>query len=169
MEIRLIRDSEFTVLGEITVRAYRHLSDEESLGDYESELRDVAARALDSEVFVAVVDGAVIGGVTYVPDHSRAMSEFSDPEAAGIRMLAVDPLHQGLGAGRSLVDTCIARARDQGRRRILLHSTPQMEVARAMYLRLGFELLPEIDVFYDGPPFTPEEPLHLIGYVLELS
>jgi ribosomal protein S18 acetylase RimI-like enzyme len=168
MEIRLIRPDESAALGRITVAAYRQLFSTDSLGSYEDELADVEARRLDSEVYVALDDGHLCGGVTYVPDSGRAMSEFDDPDAAGIRMLAVDPAFQGRGVGHALVEVCIARARVDERARIILHSTPVMVVAQAMYVRLGFVRAPEFDVFYDGEPYSTEEPLHLVAYVLTL-
>jgi hypothetical protein len=65
MEIRRDRPDQYSLLGEITVRAYRSLIDDGSLGTYEAELRDVARRDTDSEVYVAIGnDGSVLGGVT---------------------------------------------------------------------------------------------------------
>lgn len=169
MQIRLIRPDECEELGEITLRAYRSLIGEESLGPYEDELLDVSVRQLENEVYVAVDnEKTLMGGVTYVPDPARTMSEFQDPEGAGIRMLAVDPRHQGLGAGRALVETCIARARQQHRQRIILHSTPVMTIAQAMYKRLGFESSPDLDVWFHDDPYSKSNPLHLIAYTLSL-
>ena len=169
MEIRLIRPEECEVLGRITLRAYRDLIGGESLGPYEDELLDVVGRQIDSEVYVALDnDGALVGGVTYVPDSERTMSEFEDPEGAGIRMLAVDPQHQGLGVGRALLETCIAQARLQHRRRIILHSTPLMTIAQEMYKRLRFEPSPELDVWYHDDPYSTSDPLHLMAYTLTL-
>ncbi len=180
MEVRQVRPEEFDAVGELTVAAYRLLRENVPLGDYEEELRDVAARAADSIVLVAVegsspsgadpTDGAaVLGSVTYVPDPNRNMSEFTDPAAAGIRMLAVDPAVQGRGAGRLLTETCIERARSEGKQRVFLHSTAPMAVARGMYERIGFERREELDEFYADPPFTEASPLHLIAYSLELG
>jgi GNAT superfamily N-acetyltransferase len=169
MEIRPIQPEESGALARITVDAYRQLFEAASLGEYEDELANVDARRLDSEVFVADEDGVLLGGVTYVPDCERAMSEFDDPDAAGIRMLAVAPHLQGRGAGRALVKYCIERARADGRARIVLHSTPVMLVAQAMYVQLGFLRTPDLDVFYDGEPYSEAEPLHLISYTLNLQ
>ena len=94
------------------------------------------------------------------------MSEFSDPDAAGIRMLAVEPERQGAGAGRALTLACIERARGDGRHRIVLHSTPVMTVARGMYERLGCVREPARDEWIADPPHY--EPVHLMGYVLHL-
>jgi ribosomal protein S18 acetylase RimI-like enzyme len=169
MEIRPIHAEEHAELGDITVRTYRHLAGGESLGGYEEVLVDVTSRTLDCEVFVAVdADGKLMGGVTYVPGPGTSMSEFSDPSAAGIRHLAVDPDFQGSGAGRALVEACINRAREQHRDRVRLHSTPPMVIARAMYERMGFVRTPEFDLFFYEEPYTPEEPLQLIAYALSL-
>lgn len=169
MQIRLIHSDECEALGKITLAAYKNLDGRASLGSYENELLDVAARQLDSEVYVAVDnDGTLVGGVTYVPGPEHTMGEFLDPEGAGIRMLAVDPQHQGLGAGRALVEACIARARLQHRRRIILHSTPLMTIAQALYKQLGFEFSPELDIWFDGDPYTTSDPLHLIAFTLSL-
>ena len=166
MEIREAGPSEHEALGAITVAAYRGLRGG-PLGGYEDRLRDVAGRSLDCVVLIAVgVAGEVMGGVTYVPHSETAMSEFSDPDAAGMRMLAVDPAHQGAGAGRALTLACIERAREEGRHRVMLHSTPEMKVAQAMYERLGFARAPELDEWVTDPPL--EDPIHLMGYVLEL-
>jgi ribosomal protein S18 acetylase RimI-like enzyme len=170
MEIRPIRPDECDELGRITVRSYRHLAGGEPLGPYEEELVNVAARTREADVFVALNDeGVLLGGVTYVPGPGTSMSEFADEEAAGIRHLAIDPTHQGSGAGHALLEACIARARDQYRARVRLHSTAPMVVARAMYERFGFVHTPEFDIFFDEEPYSREEPLHLIAYRLSLD
>jgi predicted N-acetyltransferase YhbS len=167
MEIRTIRQEEFDVLGRLTVEAYRALHGGESLGAYEDQLLDVSTRAADSLVLVALDEaGDVLGGVTYVPGAGRAMSEFADAEAAGMRMLAVRPDRQGAGVGRALTEACVARARAEGRARVILHSTDVMKVARAMYGRMGFVEAPELDVLVRDRPDA--DPLRLIAFVLSL-
>lgn len=167
VEVREVAPSEHEVLGEVTVAAYRGLRNGAPLGSYEERLRDVAGRSLECVVLVAVgAGGEVMGGVTYVPHSETAMSEFADPDAAGMRMLAVDPAHQGAGAGRALTIACIERARTEGRHRLVLHSTPDMKVAQAMYERLGFAREPVLDEWVTDPPL--EDPIHLMGYVLAL-
>jgi hypothetical protein len=44
-----------------------------------------------------------------------------------------------------------------------------MVIARAMYERLGFVHIPELDIFYSEEPYSPAEPLHLIAYALSLD
>jgi ribosomal protein S18 acetylase RimI-like enzyme len=146
MEIRLIDARECDELGRLTVAAYRALNGSTPLGPYETELLDVDARRRDSEVYVALDEkGRLVGGVTYVPGPDRDMAEFRDPHGCGIRMLAVNPDDQRRGVGAALVERCIARGREQGRSRIILHSAPAMVVAQAMYSTLGFIRAPELD------------------------
>ena len=107
---RPVREAEYEALGDLTVAAYRAIRDapREALEGYENELRDVARRVeAGAEVVVAMSDdGVLAGGVTYVPDHVNDLAEFDDPDAAGIRMLAVSPDHQGGGAGSTLTAWC---------------------------------------------------------------
>jgi ribosomal protein S18 acetylase RimI-like enzyme len=168
MEIRRVRPEEYAALGLITVSAYRQLFGGGPLGPYEAQLVDVSRRAEDSEVYVALgEDNSVLGGVTYVPGSDRVMSEFSDTNAAGIRMLAVDPHHQGAGVGRALAEACVHRARSDGRRRIILHSTPVMTAAHHIYEQLGFVRTPELDEWIEENPGA-DQPLHLMAFGLEL-
>jgi ribosomal protein S18 acetylase RimI-like enzyme len=140
MDIRPVRPDEHQALGDLTVAAYAVIDAavvEEA--DYAGELRDVAGRVADAEVLVAVdAAGTVLGGVTYVPGPDSAWAEFSEPDGAGIRMLAVAPEAQGQGIGQALSRACVNRARAAGRAQILLHSTDRMTAAHRIYERLGF-------------------------------
>lgn len=168
MEIRRAVPAEYGALGELTVAAYAALFDE-PLGDYEHELRDVEKRATDSVVLAAISDdGTVLGGVTYVPGSERAMSEFEDVDAAGIRMLAVDPAHQGGGIGRCLVEECVSLARSAGRSRVVLHSTNYMAAAQALYRSVGFERVAELDIEFTEEPYSKDKPFLLVAFVLSL-
>jgi ribosomal protein S18 acetylase RimI-like enzyme len=50
---------------------------------------------------------------------------------------------------------CLRRARADGAKTMGLHTTTLMEVARAMYVRLGFTRAPKYD-FHPAPDFTVE-------------
>jgi ribosomal protein S18 acetylase RimI-like enzyme len=158
VEIRSVRPDEHERLGEITVAAYRAINPahaDADLDEYEAELRDVAGRAAGADVLVAVDgevdgDGAVLGGVTYVGDRSSPAAEFDEPDAAGIRMLAVAPAAQGRGVGEALTRACIDRAVAAGRAQMILHSTDWMTTAHRIYERLGFRRDPSLDQHVDG-------------------
>jgi ribosomal protein S18 acetylase RimI-like enzyme len=164
--IREATPSQFDEIARFTVSAYRALRDGRSLGGYEVDLLDVAHRAAHATVLVAIDEhGSVVGSVTFVERPGTPMSEFTDEDACGIRMLAVDPAHQGKGAGRELTEACIDRARELGRGRVLLHSTAEMTIAHGMYERRGFHRDPGRDVVVD----TEHGPLLLMSFELPLS
>jgi GNAT superfamily N-acetyltransferase len=147
--VRPVLEGEYDALGDLTVAAYRAIpgAPQEAVDDYEHELRDVASRvSAGAEVAVAIApDGTLAGGVTFVPDHANTFAEFEDPDAAGFRMLAVSPAHQGSGAGSALTDWCVDRALDAGRKRLILHTTQWMTTAHRIYVRAGFERTTALD------------------------
>jgi ribosomal protein S18 acetylase RimI-like enzyme len=161
IEVRPVRADEHAALGSLTRAAYAELFDDLDADGYGDELADVAGRAVEDVVLVAVDGAAVLGGVTYVPGVGSPRAEFADPDAAGIRMLAVDPAGQGRGAGRALVLACLERARAAGRLRVVLHTLPVMAAARHLYEDLGFVRDPSLDI----PDPTVEL---LLAYRLEL-
>jgi GNAT superfamily N-acetyltransferase len=164
VKVRAAEPADYATLGALTVAAYRGVPGYVGEPTYEDELRNVRARisAVDTEVFVAVADdGVVLGGVTYAASPASPQAEFRDPEAAGFRMLAVDPAAQGSGAGAALVAAVVERARADGRRRIIIHSTQWMTTAHNLYTRRGFARRPDLD-------WTPVPGIDLWGFVLEL-
>lgn len=163
MEIRHVRPEEHTELADLTVAAYRHGGHvAEDHDDYEMELRDVGSRAAGAEVLVAVDDGRIVGGVTFVPDHASPYAEFDSDTAAGVRMLAVHPEAQGQGIAEDLVEECVQRARDLGRRELILHSTARMTVAHRLYERMGFTRDANLD-------WWPAPDVELLGFRLSLD
>ena len=164
MKVRLAEPGDYAALGAVTVAAYRAVPGYVGEPTYEDELRDVGTRAaaVDTEVFVAVADdGVVLGGVTYAASPASPQAEFDDPDAAGFRMLAVDPVAQGTGAGAALVTAVVERARADGRRRVIIHSTRWMTTAHGVYTRRGFVRRPDLD-------WTPVPGIDLWGFVLDL-
>ena len=164
MEIREIGDDEAEAAGEVVLAGYRALADGPSVDGhpYADELRAVARRAREAVVLVAVDDGRVVGCVTYVPDASSPLAEDLRPGEAGIRMLAVDPVAQGAGVGRALVEACRERAVADGRSALFLHSGEWMRAAHRIYNALGFRRVPERD-------WVPEPGIPLMAFALDLS
>lgn len=104
---------------------------------FSASIGSMADRAQDGELIVALSDGRVAGAVAYVGPQTEKPAMF-DAGWPIIRMLVVDPEARGRGLGRMLTDECIRRARRDGAKVIALHTSPIMQVALAMYLRLGF-------------------------------
>jgi len=152
---------DLATLGRIVVAAYLTLEHKPAL-DYQEKLADVASRAAIAPVVAAFTDdGAALGCVTYVPASSHPLSEHTDPEAGSFRMLGVAPAARGRGVGRALVAWCVERARADGRKRVVIHSTPSMHAAHALYARFGFVRAPGLD-------WQPVPSVSLLGFVLAL-
>lgn len=148
-------------LGRLMVAAYSALDgfptpDEQP--QYYALLADVArfTRVPGATVFTALDDDdALLGGVVYFADmaHYGASGVAADEhDAAGFRLLAVDPALHGRGVGKRLTQHCIEQARRDGRREVILHTTAAMKPAWAMYERLGFRRSEDLDFLQQGFP-----------------
>lgn len=161
VEIRPPRPEEYALAGEVTVLAYEadgHLADDVG---YDATLRDVARRAEEAEVLVAV-DGAgkVVGTVTIVLPGSE-FAEISRPGELEFRMLAVAPSARGRGIGEALINAVFERARALGLRKVVLSSLERMRSAHRLYERLGFTRLAERD-------WRPFPHITLIAYQIDV-
>jgi ribosomal protein S18 acetylase RimI-like enzyme len=123
---------------------------EERYPDWIPVLRDgrpMAAIAAEGELLVAEKDGAIVGCVGYIPP-GRSRNPVFEPAWAALRFMAVDPAHRGLGISRALAEECVRRARRDGATALALFTSPAMEIAVAMYRRMGFRLQRRIDPVY---------------------
>ena len=137
--IRPARPDEHAGLGDLTARVYADILGHH-LGDYAEVLRDVASRAADCDVLVAVDsdDGErALGAITSVPGPGPG-AELATEHEAELRMLVVDPAAQGRGVGAALVRACVERAAAAGKAGVCLFTTPSMVAAHRLYHRLGF-------------------------------
>lgn len=131
---------------------YRSAFPEPAWIGYRDEIRDVRSRLATSTLIVAEDAGRLLGAVTYYPDARLEPHAPWPPNWANFRLLAVGPAARGRGAGRVLTEECIRRARAAGRDALGLHTTGLMQVARAMYERMGFVRAPDLD-FLPVPQF----------------
>ena len=164
VSIREAHSGELDAVGDVMVAAYRQFSPTlppDLWSGYENEIRDVRSRLADSQLIVAEDAGRLIGAVTYYPDATKEPHAAWPASWANFRLLAVDPDARGRGVGRVLTEECIRRARAAGCTALGLHTTHLMEVARAMYERMGFVRVPELD-------FSPVPQFHVMAYRLTL-
>lgn len=169
-EIREIRREEYKLLGELLISVYSGLdgfpTQDEQPGYYKmlANIGDFNEQQ-DTKVLVAIsTEGALLGGLVYFADMARYGSggtATSEKNASGIRLLGVDPKARGAGVGKALTRFCIQLARGKGHSQIILHTTLAMQIAWALYLKLGFERSEDLD-------FTQEE-LPVFGFRLRLE
>ena len=86
MEIRrLCPDDDAAPAGRVVQDAYLALEGYPRDDEYDRMLGEVATRAADADVLVAVVDGRIVGCLTFVPGRDNRHAEFLDPGAASFR------------------------------------------------------------------------------------
>ncbi len=144
MELRLADEADYDAVAELTVAVYVAGGFIPAEADYVHELRDTAARAVDSEVWVAVEDGRLLGAVTHCPAGS-AHREIARVGEGEFRMLAVAEDARGRGVGEALVRLCVERSKAAGDHGMALSTMEQMTGAHRIYARLGFSRVPEKD------------------------
>lgn len=123
-----------------------HYSDWPNLSN---KIANMASLAGQAELIVATIDDNVVGAVAYVPPGKP--KGFFPSEWPVIRMLVVNPNYRGLGIGKSLTEECINRAKRDASSLIALHTSPIMEIALSMYLRMGFVFDQKADPIHDVP------------------
>ena len=118
----------------------------------------------DGLVLVAVAEednGRILGTVTLQFSGSGGEVGVGQDEAE-IRALAVTPDGQGQGTGSALLRAVIERAAQEGVRRLVLLTQPDMAAAQRLYLRAGFGRLPDRD-------WSPSPETTLLAYELPLT
>jgi GNAT superfamily N-acetyltransferase len=142
MLIRSFEPSDAEALNAVALAAFEQYRGVYS--DWETLSRGVGSMAALSEggEIVVAEDGAgtIVGGVAYFGPGAGPRADFFEPHWPIVRMLVVDPDARGKGIGGQLTEECIARARRDGADVVALHTSPAMEVALAMYLKMGFAL-----------------------------
>jgi len=86
--------------------------------------------------FVAEVNGEVVGGTGLYPTQGLA-----DDTCELVKMYLL-PQARGLGLGRTLIEKCIAQAKEFGYKKIYLETMPELKQALKVYAKFGFEYLP---------------------------
>jgi ribosomal protein S18 acetylase RimI-like enzyme len=158
--IRLAAPGEYVAIGELGVAAYSH--DYDISDGYRRNLCDVAARAAQNEVWVAVdrETGQLLGSVV-TPRPDSHVSELGQDGELDFRLLAVAPSARRRGIGRLLTEHVIALAAERGAARVVMNSGPDMTAAHQLYYSMGFTRLTERETrIVDGHT----RPLLAFGY-----
>jgi len=111
-----------------------------------NELRDVATKRGRASVFVAELDGLVVGTVAIFRPGAPS-SEAWLPNSADLRHLAVDPKLHGQGVSKPLLDRAEAAARDDWKvDAICLHVRKGADGVARLYQSRGFKREPSGDM-----------------------
>ena len=109
-----------------------------------------------TELLVAVSrDQKFLGAVVYFSNmeyYGSGGTATKEKNAAGFRLLAVDPSARGLGIGKLLTNECIRRARESGLSQVIIHSTKAMQTAWKMYEAIGFKRSEDLDFMQQDLP-----------------
>jgi GNAT superfamily N-acetyltransferase len=151
VEVRRLRaDDDAAAAGRVVQDAYFALAGYPRDDVYDELIGDVASRAGEADVVVAVLDGRIVGCLTFVDGHDNAHAEFVDEDAASFRYFGVDPTCTGRGVGEAMVQWCVDEARRLGRTRLRIHTLTMMHGAQRLYERMGFVRDPAHDAEWDG-------------------
>jgi ribosomal protein S18 acetylase RimI-like enzyme len=157
--VRRARPDDLDAAGAVTVAAYSEFT----LGPddpYVRKLRDAATRDREAELWVADLDGVVVGTVTIALAGSP-WREIGEPDEGEFRMLAVSPAARRRGVGEALMQLVLDRFRELGARAIVLSSLAEMSSAHRVYERVGFRRTPDRD-------WSPVPGVALIAFRMEL-
>ncbi|MEE9337842.1 MAG: GNAT family N-acetyltransferase [Methylococcaceae bacterium] len=140
--LREYKKSDKSQINKLALSAFEQYSSEyeDWYDDWESfkeKISQMSNLAQSAELIVAEMGSQIIGAVVYIEPH-KTKSEFFNPEWTAMRMLVVFPEFRGRGVGRALTQTCIERASRDKSKILALHTSKIMEVALAMYLKMGF-------------------------------
>ncbi|MDH7447166.1 GNAT family N-acetyltransferase [Aquimarina sp. 2201CG14-23] len=153
----LIRDAkpdEFLQIGKLMVQVYSQLEgfpDQKEQPEYYKTLYNIGSltKKPKTRLLIAVsATGKIVGGVVYFSDmqyYGSGGIATQEKNAAGFRLLAVDPTIRGKGIGKLLTTYCIDRAKEEKQKQLIIHSTVSMQVAWKMYENLGFKRSKDLD------------------------
>jgi len=138
VQIRRARPDEAEALTEIAHAAKRHWNyPEKWMEQWRADLTITPEFVVNNEVFVAVVDGDIVGCCALVVSDSLAELEH----------MWIDPQQMGNGVGRALFAHMTQRARQLGRAELELSADPNAE---GFYKRMGAKRIGEIQADMDG-------------------
>ncbi|GAA0451408.1 GNAT family N-acetyltransferase [Alkalibacillus silvisoli] len=114
------------------------------------------------ELIVAEFNDDIVGSVVLFPAKTDAYEWIDALDYPELRMLAVTPDGRGKGVGKTLVDECIKRTKQQSHTKLGLHTGEFMTSAIQLYEQFGFRRVPEHD-------FQPaDDGVNVRAYVFDL-
>lgn len=90
-----------------------------------------------SEYFVLLEDDQVLGSAGISP------LENGDPKICELQKMYFDPQARGRGLGNQMMQKCLDFAKKNGFDTCYIETLPSMKAAQKLYLKTGFEYIPE--------------------------
>ncbi len=168
--IRNAEPSEFDAIGKLMVDVYSRLegfpkaSEQPEYYRMLSNVGELMQKPLTELLIAVSSDNQIKGAVVYFGDmqyYGSGGTATKEKNAAGFRLLAVDPLTRGAGIGKLLTNECIKKAKFQQANQVIIHSTNAMQIAWKMYENMGFKRSEDLDFMKDE--------LHVFGFRLHLK
>jgi len=144
LEVRRVRPEEYAEAGALVEDAYTVGGLLDNDRGYGAHVRDVAGRAADHVVLVALRDGLLVGTVTIAP-YGSPHSEMARECEVEFRYLGVAPRAWGTGVARAMVQACEDYATSTGAHTLIICVIADNTAAHRLYERLGFFRVPERD------------------------
>ncbi len=92
-------------------------------------------QAPGSKYFVAEMDNVIAGGGGIYPTDGLS------PDTCELVKMYLLPQGRGIGLGRTLIEKCIAAAKEIGYKNIYLETMPELKQALKVYEKFGFDYL----------------------------
>lgn len=152
--VRNAKPSEFGEIGKLMVQVYSQLEGFPKPSEqpaYYNMLANIGEQTNkpETELLVAVSsDNKIAGGLVYFSDmqyYGSGGTATKELNAAGFRLLAVDPSVRGHGIGKLLTNECIQKTKEKNLNKMIIHTTMAMQTAWKMYENLGFKRSEDLD------------------------
>lgn len=147
IDVHRVRPEEFSEAGRATALAWSHIPPDQGMRAFLARVADIAGRAATASVFVATLDGEILGSVTLELANRGQDADNPASLAAGechVRMLGVNPQAKRRGVARALMRHCIETARAAGMATMTLNTSDQNAAAAGLYESMGFVRDPDI-------------------------
>jgi GNAT superfamily N-acetyltransferase len=160
-KVRNAKEKEFEKVGQLMVEVYSQLEGfpkQTEQPEYYKMLANIGEITTKphTELLIAISpQEEIAGAVVYFNDMSSYGSggtATQEKNASGFRLLAVDPEARGNGIGKLLINDCIERAKKNGQREVIIHSTEFMKIAWKMYEKMGFQRSEDLDFMQGSLP-----------------
>ena len=108
-------------------------------------------------IFARSQSDHALAGMVIVVTPDSAARRISESDEAELHLLAVDPVHQGCGLGKSLMTAALQSIHAKGFLKAVLWTQPSMIVAHRLYEKVGFVRSVSRDPTLDGIQFLAYE------------